>query len=142
MTKTYAIKIFLVFLLNCTWGVIQSIIGLIMFLIFINKPHYRYKGSIVTVFSKSFGSVSLGVFIFIGNNVAKERANNSKLVNHEYGHSLQSLLFGPFYLLIIGLPSIIRLMFFSKRRKNRNHNKNYYSFFTESWADKWGNVRR
>jgi len=145
MTKTTKIsetKTFFafVFLLNCAWGIIQSIIGLFMFLVFINKPHYRYKGSIITIFSKSFGSVSLGAFIFIGNDVEKERAKNSKLVNHEYGHSLQSLLLGPFYLILIGLPSIIWLIFFSKRRKKRN--QSYYSFFTESWADKWGDVKR
>jgi len=131
---------FFIFLLNCTWGVVQTGIGLIMFLLFIKKPHYWYKGSIITVFSKSFGSISLGVFIFIGNNVTKEQANNSELVNHEYGHSLQSLLLGPLYLFIIGLPDIIWLMFFSDWRTT--HNKSYYWFFSESWADKWGNVSR
>ena len=132
---------FIVFLLNCTWGIIQSGIGLIMFLLLINKPHYRYKGSIVTAGLKPSGSgVSLGVFIFIGYNITKEQASRSSLVNHEYGHSLQSLLLGPLYLIIIGLPDIIWLMLFSGWRTKRH--KSYYSFFSESWADKWGNVKR
>ena len=135
-----AILNFFTFLLNFTWGIIQSAVGLIMFLLYIKKPHFRYKGSIVTINSIPVGGISLGAFIFTADNVAKEHANKGELIKHEYGHCLQSLLLGPLYLVIIGLPDIIWLICFARWREK--HNKSYYWFFTESWADNWGNVNR
>ena len=129
-----------VFLLNCTWGILQTLIGFIGFLIFIRKEHYWYKGGVVTVIPGGWGGISLGAFIFVGANVPKRRAPASDLVNHEYGHCLQSILLGPFYLLVIGLPSIIWAGCFNDWRKK--HNKSYYWLYCERWADKWGGVKR
>ena len=53
---------------------------------------------------------------------------------HEYGHSIQSKILGPLYLLVIGLPSIIWAGLFEKYRNK--HKISYYSFFTEKWANK------
>ena len=140
----YKITVIIVFILNSTWGVIQSGIGFILFLLFLNKPHYWYKGSIVTIDAVKkdiplSGGVSLGIFIFITSNIKKEQASESRLVNHEYGHSLQSILLGPLYLLIVGIPSMVWNMFFKNYR--RKHNIDYYSFFVERWADKWGKIK-
>ena len=60
--------------------------------------------------------------------------------HHEYGHTLQSRKLGPVYLFVIGLPSIIWAGCFKWYRKK--YNKSYYSFPTESWADKLGGVER
>jgi len=100
-------KAITVFLINATWGAIQTLVGFVGFLIHIGKPHYFYKGSIITVVKGNWGGISLGAFIFIDTDITKADAPKSNFVNHEYGHSLQSILLGPFYLLIIGLPSII-----------------------------------
>lgn len=61
-------------------------------------------------------------------------------VKHEYGHTIQSKYLGPLYLLVIGLPSIIWAGCFDSYREK--HNKSYYDFYTESWADKLGGVNR
>jgi len=130
----------MIFILNITWGILQTFIGFIGFLIFIGKPHYRYKGSIVTVVKGSWGGISLGAFIFIDEDIPKNRAPESDFINHEYGHCLQSIILGPIYLLVIGLPSIIwAWLFESWRYKNR---KSYYWLYTESWADRLGGVKR
>ena len=59
---------------------------------------------------------------------------------HEYGHTIQSCKLGPIYLLVIGLPSIIWAGCFKNWRKK--HNKSYYDFYTESWADRLSGVKR
>ena len=114
------------FVMNLTWGIIQSGIGLILLLRYINKPHLWYKGSIVTINSvpRFIGGASIGAFIFLTDDVRKKDCSNHMILRHEYGHYLQSLLLGPLYLLVIGIPSVL---------KNR---------FVESWADKWGKADR
>ena len=133
------IGLILIFLLNITWGAIQSCLGFFIFLFFIKKPHFWYKSSVVTVnaalkSTKIEGGLSLGLFIFITYDMEREHIAKSSLIKHEYGHTLQSSFLGPLFLPVIGLPSIIWAGCFAGWR--RKHNKDYYSFYTESWADK------
>ena len=129
-----------IFLTNFTWGIVQTIAGLLGFLIHIRKPHYWYKGSIVTVVRGHWGGVSLGAFIFVCADIPKERAPASDFINHEYGHCLQSVRLGPLFFLVIGLPSLIWAGCFNDWRQKRN--KSYYWLYCERWADKLGGVRR
>lgn len=76
----------------------------------------------------SSGSVTLGNHIF-----ASCRVSDNTL-KHEYGHTKQSLILGPLYLIIIGLPSIL----WAATHNTIAPNKNYSWFFTEAWADKLG----
>lgn len=46
-------------------------------------------------------SLNLGMFIFTA------RPYDLKLIQHEYGHTVQSLILGPIWLFVIGLPSLI-----------------------------------
>ena len=56
--------------------------------------------------TNSIGSaVTIGNYI-IGNSTIRADANNS-LFQHEYGHYLQSQTFGPLYLFMVGVPSIL-----------------------------------
>lgn len=74
------------------------------------------------------GAVTLGNYVFVGLN-SKYR----ETVKHELGHTIQSKILGPLYLIIIGIPSItycgLRRLFPLLRRKN------YYNFFSEKSAD-------
>lgn len=60
------------------------------------------------------------------------------LLEHEYGHSVQSLILGPAYLPLVGLPSFVwnRLPYFRNRRKKTG--KSYYSVPFESSANALG----
>ncbi|MBR3124190.1 MAG: hypothetical protein IKF42_01980, partial [Mogibacterium sp.] len=57
------------------------------------------------------------------------------LLEHEYGHTLQSLILGPFYLLVVGAPSMLwnRLPYFRSKRKKTG--KSYYSAPFEKTAN-------
>lgn len=127
-------KKFLYTIIQCTWGILQTIIGLILFLVNIKKEHYNYLGAIVTEWNYS-GCVSLGLFIFI----SKDSGIYKKgLIVHEYGHTIQSLILGFLYVPIILIPSLIwcGLPYFKNYRKIKN--VSYYSMYTESWANSLG----
>lgn len=121
-------------ILHFIWGLPQNLIGLILYAILAPKhAHKRYKQAYVCEMPWG-GGVSLGMFIFASN------IDWEPTIKHEYGHTKQSMLLGALYLLVIGLPSAVWAGCFEKYR--RKHNKSYYSFYTEKWADKWGDVVR
>lgn len=55
---------------------------------------------------------------------------------HEYGHTIQSAILGPLYLIIIGIPSTIWGFAFERKRKIEQIP--YGLFFTERWANQLG----
>jgi len=120
-------------ILRYTWELPQNIAALIYYNYLMDNglvmSSYYYKGSRVFVkFQK--GSVTLGNNIFLSSRAAKG------VVDHEFGHTRQSLMLGPLYLIIIGLPSIIWTM----THKYIAPGKDSYDFFTERWANKLGGV--
>ena len=118
-----------------TWGLPQTLIGAALFLAHRKDEHFDYNGARATVWDRDAG-VSLGKFIFVPKKSRGSKAASAKhaeeladpfLLGHEYGHTLQSLLLGPFYLILIGAPSMLwnRLPYFSRKRKQSG--KSYYS---------------
>ena len=103
-----------------TWGLPQTLAGAGLYLRHRKDPHFDYNGAKVTAWDGDSG-VSLGKFIFVpaekrrqggsgdSKNVASEKDSekpakvNSFLLEHEYGHTIQSLLLGPAYLFLVGL---------------------------------------
>lgn len=132
-------KIHLYRICQCTYGILQTFLGFCLFLIYCREKHYSYRGAVVTEW-KHGGSVSLGMFLFVSTKY-KERAAAeayNRLVAHEYGHSIQSLMLGPLYLIIIGIPSFLWAAVPAFRKMRRERNISYYSFYTESWANALG----
>lgn len=85
--------------------------------------------------------VSLGWFIFwtpAGNRFA-QLTNDCRM--HEYGHAKQSAMLGPLYLLVVGIPSLMRVLYRKWHIKKYGYNwQNYYKGFPENWADRLGGV--
>jgi hypothetical protein len=67
-------------------------------------------------------------------------------IGHELGHSRQSQILGPLYLLVVGVPSAVFNNLwdrtFHKKWTPRERYLWYYSRFPEKWADELGGVRR
>lgn len=57
---------------------------------------------------------------------------------HEYGHTIQSMILGPLYLFVIGIPSCIWAFtpYFQKLRSKGKYS--YYDFYPEKWANYLG----
>lgn len=127
-------KILFIFL-QCTWGIVQTLLGAIFFFKLRKYPHRMYRGCIDTQWDMRSG-LSLGLFIF---SPKDEITDSEKIRVHEYGHCIQSMVLGPFYILI-GLISIPwgRMAYFKKLRREKN--LPYTACFVESWASKWGEL--
>ena len=90
---------------QCSWGLLQTLLGFAVYLIHIRDPHFSYHGAIVTKW-KNPASVSLGMFLFVAQEpyffqrfrkqYTKEELSERLLV-HEFGHTVQSLILGPLY---------------------------------------------
>lgn len=120
---------------QCTWGIIQTIIGLLVWFVICTraKDDIMVGHTHALVVGGNLGAVSIGPCI----SVFVERPTES-LLKHEYGHCIQSLILGPFWLFVIGIPSFVWAGCFAKYRQT--HNVSYYSFYTEKWANKLGGI--
>lgn len=138
-------KRILYFIIQCVWGLPQTLAGFILFLVNITKKHYFYHGSIVTEWPSS-SSVSLGLFVFVTSRpiyakrmekrLGSREASRALLV-HEYGHTVQSLALGPLYLPLIGIPSLVWATS-PKQRAKRDRGLPYSAFWTERSANRLG----
>ena len=126
---------FLYVLIQWTWGIIQTLLGLFILLREgLGREHFWFHGAYVTRWDHS-GGLSTGMFIFIGNALL-ENGEKYAYLTHEYGHSIQSLIFGPLYLPIVGITS-------SRWAKAYNEEKlqagiSYFSVFPEDQANRFG----
>ena len=129
------------------WTLPQSVLGIIVVLFTGAKPckkwinNVGYDYFVSKRFNNSWSSVSLGEFVIF----AKEDYVNENSIKHEYGHHIQSNYFGLFYLLIVGLPSVIGNLWDRIAHKNWSHKKRkqwYYAQPHERWAELLGGVDR
>lgn len=123
-------------LLQCTWGLPTTLIGLGFFLANRKKhEHTIYRGCIDTHWNH-YGGLSLGLFIF----TPKKDAWMSQPIRvHEYGHTIQSMVLGPL-MLFVGIISVTwgNLPYYAKKRKEKK--LPYTACFVEWWASKWGEL--
>lgn len=118
-------------LVHWTWGVVQNAAGLAVFLVNMRKRHYIYRNTVVTEWDSPNSSMGLGMFIFLGRNDTK----NTRILAHEYGHTIQSMILGPFFLPAVALPSLVWANSRILVRYRKKRGLGYYRFYTERWAD-------
>ena len=110
------------------WQLPQNIAGWIV-LLFTRAN----KDETNEVYRWCYGSgLSLGNFVFVNH------YTSGFIVKHEKGHQKQSLYLGWLYLLVIGLPSLIWCMLWSAFWRDTF---NYYSFYTEKWANRLSSIK-
>jgi hypothetical protein len=139
-------KVVLYRIWQCTWGCLQTFLGVLVFLLNRRAQHYSFHGAIVTQWEAK-SSVSLGMFVFTTSepyfydklrNEYTMAELKDRLLVHEYGHTVQSMILGPLYLIVMGIPSMLWgfLPYFNQKRKENRIS--YFSFFTEKWANHLG----
>lgn len=114
-----------------TWGLPQTLAGGVLFLIYRRSPHLRCRGAVVTCWDRPSG-LSLGMFLFVPVD------HSRSFLSHEYGHTIQSLILGPLYLPLVGLPSVLWGFHPYFIRKRREKHIPYYSVYPEKWATRLG----
>lgn len=101
------------------WLITQWLPGLIGLAIFHNCEWYVNEEAKIRVIKVNKGHFiggacfSCGPIIFVTPNC------NENTLRHETGHSVQSLIFGPLFHIVISIPSVIR--FWVRRLGNKSH---------------------
>ena len=118
----------LLFILSFIWQLPQSLLGAIMLLYFkinggVKLISYK-KLCLAYEAAKMNGGISLGNFAFLSPRSAKSKES---IAHEQLGHTVQSKILGPLYLIVIGLPSLLNASF--------DFTKCYYDFYTEKNAN-------
>ena len=88
-------------------------------------------------------AVSLGLFVFWREGENRWFILDGATRAHEYGHSFQSRWLGPLYLPVVGVPSVLRVLYAVAYREISGRRwDGYFDGFPESWADRLGGVNR
>ncbi len=126
---------FIYYFLQFTWALPQNIIGFLMTRKYKNDSE-NFFNSRIYYHQENWGGISMGMFIIINKNRGEEWLSSTKV--HEFGHSIQSIILGPLYLFVIGIPSFIwcNAKKFIKLRKEKG--VSYYTFYPERWANYLG----
>ena len=98
------IKNLLFYTLSFTWGFIMSFIGIIVMIVLMisgKKPHLFHRVAYIEV-GESWGGFEIGPFFVCNTNPSKH------LKQHESGHGIQNILFGPLMPFLVCLPSTAR----------------------------------
>ena len=119
----------ILYILLYVWQLPQNILGEILSLYYGARKGHDYRGVKLHYSTSIPGGISLGWHIIIND----RNRNDEYEKMHEWGHTRQSLMLGWLYLAVIGLPSIL---WASRPRLD------YFSFWTECWADTLGGVQR
>lgn len=130
-------------ILHWIWGLPQNLAGFIISRFAKYKKKYEINGVTKTIYFMPFfnAGVSLGEFIIL-DPIWKEHQLLT-VIKHEYGHLIQSRMLGVFYLLVVGLPSLIgNIVDRLSKEEYRKRYEKYYSRYPEKWADKLGKVDR
>lgn len=117
-----------------TWAFPQTLLGAILWLIHRKYPHGVYHNCAVTYWDNS-GSMGVGMFLFISK---RHMGCDSSVLVHEFGHSVQSAILGPLFLIVMGFPSYLWCNLPQARKLRREKGISYYSFYPESSANTLG----
>lgn len=128
----------LYWILEWTWGIIMSLIGLIASLItmcFGVKPK-RMCYTYYLQTRKCWGGIDLG-YTFI-----RDTTSSGSITKHEYGHTFQNAVLGPFFIFLIAIPSAIRYWTITPinnwRKKHGKTPKAYDAIWFEDHATQFG----
>lgn len=89
----------------------------------------KYNGKNLIITEYILSNFSLGDYIFALPN------STDKSLKHDLGHSYQSQLLGWLYIPVIAIPSVLHnLVHYIAYKLGKEWD--YYSFYTEKWADK------
>lgn len=125
--------------LSLTWGGLMSIPGLIGLLILKLSGCEVYKNGFgyIVVVGDRWGGLNLGVVSFIERSHAGYFESTRR---HEFGHSLQNIIFGPLQLFVVAIPSVVRYWYQRIRDSKGLDNKPYDSIWFEKTATLYGTL--
>ena len=126
----------LFYILQFTWGLPLNLIGFLvaLILIILGKKPKKHKWCYYFEIGKNWGGFELGLFFLVDKNPTES------IKNHELGHAIQNCWWGPLFLIVIWIPSMIRYQYRNIIKKIKPHKKlkPYNSIWFEGEATKLG----
>jgi hypothetical protein len=122
------IAVILFWLLSLTWGILATLAGVVMATTCLCrglKPKI-FHGNIYFDHVRPYGSNNFGPFFFLGDDAL------AFTPYHEAGHGLQNILYGPFYLFVVGIPSQLWFTRFWKENAAQREHPTWSD--AERWA--------
>lgn len=129
-------------LLFWTWCLPQTLLGAAVYLAvrwrsaIIEELQYGEVRLVHMKNRKLLGGIALGRWNFVTD---RRWNDNSQTREHEYGHTRQGFIFGPLYLLVIGIPSAFWLVL---SHLSPHIKRTYSERYPENWADRLGGVKK
>lgn len=123
------------YFLSFTVGLPMTLLGAVAAILMMLTGHKPFKFQRCFCFRVGKHSgFSLGCFIFVG------RKCGEALLVHEFGHSIQNCMYGPFMPFIVGLPSSVRFHYrrFCTRVLKRRFKTPYEGIWFEAEATALG----
>lgn len=122
------------------WQLPQNLLGLIFLLFYTDEKCFcKVDGRRFYYTPKMPSGISLGNYIILNHEDTKE------MFYHEYGHSVDSRIWGPLYLLVIGLPSALGNLYSRKYYRTWKYSDYCEWYYNQPWeksADRKGGVDR
>lgn len=124
----------LYYLLNFTWGLPMTLVGLIALLFLLPMHPKRFCNCICVRTKGSWGGLSLGIVAI------RDTISTELITCHEYGHTFQNAIFGPFMPFVVTIPSAIRYWhrYFKYERKGIMPVTDYDAIWFEGTATELG----
>lgn len=140
--KTFNIIVY--WFLQLTWGSLMTILGFFVVLfckIFCKGVIHKNGCTIICEVGGNWGGLEFGAFALCGGYTTKcpDKKWFEYTRRHEFGHSIQNIIFGPFTLFVVWIPSAIRYNYRNWRTKKGLGNATEYdSIWFERTATDWG----
>ena len=128
----------LFYLLSYTWGLLTTIAGWVILAfvrIFLKKKIFdksKFFTAHYIILGNNWGGVECGTNFLVAGNMGKDYTTHT--VCHEYGHTCQAAVWGPFVLFFFYIPSVIRYWYQVKRDKKKLPNVPYDLAYFEGSA--------
>lgn len=137
------LKIIGYWLVQLTWGAVMTIPGLLVTcfcILFLHGKVHRNGYSYIVEIGGNWGGLNLGAVSLCGGytTICPDEDWFEYTRRHEFGHSLQNMMFGPLMLFIVEIPSVIRYHYQNARSKKGLENKPYNDIWFEGTASAWG----
>lgn len=132
----------LFYLLSYTWGLLETIAGWVIlgFVSIFMKKKIEEKGKFFTahyiIFGNNWGGLECGSNFLVSGNMPKNYTLHTKC--HEFGHTCQAAVWGPFVLIFFYIPSVIRYWHQHFRDKKKLPNVPYDACYYELSASMIG----
>ena len=115
-------------IVQLTWGLPQTLAGFALLkVVGRRQAHFSFRSACVGEWNLDAG-LSLGPFVFV------PHACSRRLLVHEYGHVVQSLILGPLYVPLVVVPSLVWAGVPALAQWRERHRLSYYDMPIEHWA--------